>query len=605
MPFDPENQRDLMRLRESLHDARQQLRVFHEHWLEALQELVGAHYGRLLVGAHTRVHAPLIEKAVTIYSRLLAAQAPQILMLTDAAALKSLAKDAEAVNNRILQESNFEITLQRWVQQSLLAPFGILKVGWELAGETEGDDGEPIPVGEAYLSDVSFDDWVHDLGATRLEEAPYMGHRFRTSLEEVRDNPLYERTARESLTPDEQDNYHEQGQRKSSLLSRGYYGQREDLTPQVELWELYLPREQLVVTIAAEQTLPALRVAEWVGPERGPYHFLYYTEVPNNSLPLAPVANWMDLHELNNTVLRKLARQAENQKIVGLYAEGDDESATRITEADDMEWVGVRDPQRIAEVRFNGPDAANQQFFLAMQDLFNNLSGNLDLLGGLGPQSDTVGQDQLISDRASERVEWMKDRVYLRTRDVCESIAWYYWHDPVRLYAGVRELPHTDLAIPVEITPEMRSGNWQKFNFEIVPHSMQKLSPAQRMNELRQLMQELTALGPLLEQQGLALNVQAYLETYAKYRHMPEVRELVTLLEGEPGEPAPIGTRPGAEGARMPAHTVRENVRRSVPTGGTEQSRRQTLMQGLMAAAGGQGGANSQQLAALSRRAAG
>lgn len=48
-----------------------------------------------------------------------------------------------------------------------------------------------------------------------------------------------------------------------------------------------------------------LRVVDWEGPESGPYHLLWYNEMPSNSFPLAPVTQWIDLNDGYNRVMRK------------------------------------------------------------------------------------------------------------------------------------------------------------------------------------------------------------------------------------------------------------------------------------------------------------
>ena len=62
------------------------------------------------------------------------------------------------------------------------------------------------------------------------------------------------------------------------------------------------------------------------------------------------------------------------------------------------------DPQSINTFKFGGIDQQNLAFLLQVKNLFNYYGGNIDTLGGLGPQSSTVGQDRLISESASRRL---------------------------------------------------------------------------------------------------------------------------------------------------------------------------------------------------------
>ena len=78
----------------------------------------------------------------------------------------------------------------------------------------------------------------------------------------------------------------------------------------VELRDIWLPREQLIITVETGKLGPSLRVLEWDGPHSGPYRFLRFNEVPGNTMPLPPVALWRDLHDLANVLFRKLGLQS-------------------------------------------------------------------------------------------------------------------------------------------------------------------------------------------------------------------------------------------------------------------------------------------------------
>ena len=62
------------------------------------------------------------------------------------------------------------------------------------------------------------------------------------------------------------------------------------------------------------------------------------------------------------------------------------------------------DPQNVNTYKFGGIDDKNLAFLLQVKTLFNYYGGNIDSLGGLGPQTGTVGQDKLIAESASRRL---------------------------------------------------------------------------------------------------------------------------------------------------------------------------------------------------------
>ena len=87
----------------------------------------------------------------------------------------------------------------------------------------------------------------------------------------------------------------------------------------------------------------------------------------------------------------------------------------------------------------------------------------------------------------------------------------------------------------------------------------------------------------LLTQAGGQIDIQELTEQYAELMDMPRLRSLIKF--DQPGEerPKPEPSQP-EQGQAKPAHTVKETVRRSVPTGGTEQARSNVMQQVLMGA---------------------
>lgn len=62
--------------------------------------------------------------------------------------------------------------------------------------------------------------------------------------------------------------------------------------------------------------------------------------------------------------------------------------------------------------------------------MMSYIAGNLDVLGGLSAQSDTLGQDRILNQSANQRINDMQSRVYSFTTKVIEALGWYVWNDP-------------------------------------------------------------------------------------------------------------------------------------------------------------------------------
>jgi hypothetical protein len=117
-------------------------------------------------------------------------------------------------------------------------------------------------------------------------------------------------------------------------------------------------------------------------------------------------------------------------------------------------------------------------------------------------------------------------------------------------------------------------------------------TPQQHLQEYYQVLQQIAPLWPMFQASGASLNVQILVKEIARLLNKPEIESLITFA-------TPTDMLGGDQNTiRSPSHTVRENVRRNVGTGGTEQARSSAMIQTLM---GGKPQVNSQQAAMLER----
>src|SRR5207253_775171 len=140
-----------------------------------------------------------------------------------------------------------------------------------------------------------------------------IGHRYRAPLEVIRNSKIYSK-GRKDLSPSTDTAYNLEGDERISMIGRTYLGMdSEEFEDFVDLWEVYLPRHRMVLTLIDDQLTgasktgmtngspaDALRAQHWLGPETGPYHLLSYGMVPGNAMPKAPIMDLIDLHIFAN-----------------------------------------------------------------------------------------------------------------------------------------------------------------------------------------------------------------------------------------------------------------------------------------------------------------
>lgn len=539
--------------------SRRKMQTFRERRLSMIRQFVGGAWSD--GGAPDKVPVNFLEMALGIYRRQVAARAPRVMVRSKNGDNVSFADDLEIALNLAIDDMRFDETMRRWVLEAMFG-MGVLKVGLAPSDQKEimGFTHDP---GQPFADVVDFEDFVFDITAKRWDQVQFCGNRYALPIEAVRDLKMFKGA---QLSKYERRTSNEQGDERLSNLvdDGGSYG--EDMYMDlVELWDIWLPYENVVATFQAGpdggiENREPIRTVEWEGPEGGPYHLLSFGDVPGQIMPLPPAALMIDLHELGNRVFRKLGRQADRQKTVTLVASGNQEDGRRLTDANDGDAISVDRPEATKEVRYGGVDQASLAFFQQLRQLTSYFGGNLETLGGLNNATNTASQEQLVKSQATMRIADMQERATDAATRVIKSIAYYMWTDPVRSYRIPKKIPSTDMVIVSDMKPERRNGEFYDYAVEIVPFSMQSRTPTERLQTLMQVMQTfITPMAPLLQQRGLVPDIETFLKMASELSGTPEVMELVTKVEAQElmqGPPAPGG---GAGGG--PANTTRNYVR--------------------------------------------
>jgi hypothetical protein len=578
--MNPLKQEEVSRLREALIWSRQRLQVFRENRYDALRQYVGANYSE--DGANDKVPLNMLELFVTIYQHSLAAKNPAVSITTKYAQLKATAAKLELAVTNLMNEIEIEKTFARAVKDALFS-IGIVKVG--LCRETTIEyNGRTHDIGRPYADRISLDDWVHDMTAREIGAAQFMGNRYRMDYEEFMDRKDFNAKAKQDMDvggDDVYDLYNEGGDTKAAAISQGQEAHEDgQFRKEVELWDLWLPRDGLLVTLRADTDHDGrpLKVMEWDGPEKGPYHILSFCEVPDNVMPLAPIANLIDMHTLANSLFRKLGRQAERQKTVLGVQSGAQDDGNRIIDADDGDVLALDNPDRSREYSFGGISQESLAMLLQVRGLFTYLGGNLDALGGLTTQAPTLGQEELLAASSSRRVTEMQKITARWAQEIVRDLTWYAYTDPLWSPQMLMRIANTDIDIPVGLTPEEREADYLDFNFKVEPYSMSMQSPQQKLQSVMQVFQTIILpLAPNMQQQGIGVNFEGLLKTIAKYLNMTELEDILhfapgvlDLGEGPQGQPSPRSAY---------SHRVHERVNRP---GATMQGNEQVLSNVLL-----------------------
>jgi hypothetical protein len=582
----------------AMQHARLVLRRCREERRFAVEQYVGAHWSE--EGARKKVPVNLLSLYVSVVGRNLIAKNPRVMLSTFDRSNKPAVNAMQDWANKEIERMHLADTLQRIVLDALFS-VGIGKVAISTPSDA-AIGGWVTGAGTPFCERVDLDDFVFDIHCRDFREASFMGHRFRMPKEVA--NAMFGRKARD-LTVSQDPLYNEQGDERISVIGRGMYGDTEEFEEHVDLWEVYLPRHKVVLTLADEYIAgptesgsesdpfkSALHTQNWLGPIEGPYHLLALGVVPGNAMPKSPIQDLVDLHMSVNGLYRKADRQGENQKNVLAVAMGSMEDGQRIKDASDMDIIQVNNPQAAVPIQMNGANKDNLALAVHLKDLFSWLGGNLDMMGGLSPQSKTLGQDQLLAQNASRAVSDMQDRTTNFTAECLKALCWYWWHDPRKVMRVNHQIPGLPgKSILRQVGPDKRTGNFDDLQIDVDPYSMQHSTPQSRLAALNQIVtQTLIPMMPILQQQGIMFDVNAYLQKVAQYLDMPDLADIITIQEPPQGaQPDQGGGAGGMPQPGKPATTSREYTRRSVGQD-TGANRASDFMNQLMTKAPGRNG---------------
>jgi hypothetical protein len=487
--------------------------------------------------------------AVKIHRQKLISANPAVNCTTKVPSLKAKTTLLAMAINHTLDEIKFSKVMGDIVLNALMG-MGIAKIGLVESSRSYEAEGEQYDVGQPFVSSININNWVHDMAAHRIEDASFLGDSYYLNLDFVKDCELFDKKQRKQVKSID----------KKDELDRT----PEYFEDQVLVWDFYLPTSKRLVSIwEPEGAAIVLRDVEYQGPDGGPYKVLSYDNIPTCSVPIPPASHWVDMHLLANSLWRKLSRQAERQKNITIVpgASGDDQIA--INRARDGEAIAIQSTNITGkESRMGGPDQLNGQFFLQSKQNFSWLSNNSDLMGGLGAQSQTLGQDRLLEQNSAAVMKDMQEKTATFVKEICRDIGWMLWNDPWIEIPLTKRLPGTDIEVNVKFDAYTKSGDFLDYNIDIEPYSLQTPSPSEKATLLTKLMTEIILpLGPQLEQLGVGLNPEAFIRIVGKYLNLPEVEDIVTFTGAtatmeEPALSESGKTRP----SRPPAERQYRNV---------------------------------------------
>ena len=589
--MNPNKETDRSRLFKAIEYSTRNLRPYREMRKKFVTDYVGSYYNSGAKSDNKEVIMNLMYQTAETYTMSLAANRPRILVTSQFSELSGFAHNFQRTVNNLIEEIHLEETIRAAVLEAFFS-MGVVKVYNGESGFVKllGED-EWVDPGKPFAENISFDDYIYDIEATTKSKMRFELNKYKMNREKALNDDSFDKEVLENLQV-----YRREGgmhdHQPDTPLRDTFFGESkpEALESELELMDVWLPLDNLVVTFSNGQETKPLRIVEWEGPESGPFHTLTLAaEVPDQIMGVSPAMNLKPLNDIINGLLRKQKRQAQRQKDIPFYQDGAHEDAQRLQRAADGEWTRVSNPESVNVLKMGGVDQQNQAFAMNMQEQFDRMAGNLQMMAGLGPSSETATQDKLIHGAVSKREANMQYRVVDFTADICKDLGWLLWTDEVNERENNFELEGQQFKS--KWSPEQREGDFLQYNFDVEPYSMMYKSPSERLNNITQYITQIAMpMQQDMMQSGGSIDFEELTNLYSELLDIPRLKQVIRFED-------PKEDRPGPNPAEPPqANKVTESIRRSVPTGGTPASRSHVMQQTLN---GGQ--PNQQQMAQMGR----
>jgi len=613
-PSNPRHRENLLR---AMKTSRDSLRPFRESREKMVRQYVGSNWGEgsgSNASGKREVLANWMNLTADTYTMSLAANKPRVLLSATDLSLVAFSKRFQVAVNNLIQEIHLEETLRRIVLDAFFT-VGIAKVytadmgkeveianpdfpddpgefagfeEWEKYSEAQRSMPQTIWMdpGKPFVERVSLDDWVHDTQATDWEKIRFAAHYYRVTYESMKSDDRFDKNVVGMLGPSSKWGGYMGSDGESEVKAIANYDRsdHDELEPMIDLMDVWIPGENKWCVFPRDKNTPPLLVEDWDGPETGPFHLLTYSDVPDNIMPSSPAQNLAPLAGLMNSLMRKQANQARRQKDITLFR-GDGKDARGVQQAKDGEMVRSSDPSSTTTLKQGGVDQMNMAFYHGVEGIYSRMAGNLDAMAGLGPQSDTLGQDKLIHSAVSKREAKMQFKVVAFTERIVRDLGWMLWVDSVKSMPGQYDIEGVPGSIDAPWTPEDREGDYLDYNFKVEPYSQAYKSPSERAQFL------MSVITQLVIPAQLPIDFEKTIDILAELNDMPRLKEIVRFPSaGSDDSNAPPQGQPP-----RPANTNRTYTHQSVPTGGSPQSQRNAMGMALM------GAANQDQVNSLSQ----
>jgi hypothetical protein len=278
------------------------------------------------------------------------------------------------------------------------------------------------------------------------------------------------------------------------------------------------------------------------GPRSGPYTFGGYLPVPDNTIPLSPIAGFEAQSEELNAQRRAITAAIERYKrFIAVDGSVSEDTADKVRDVEDLEVAvfegmsgSVRDHMQQVEI-----GGITQQHLMHLQVLrqgLDKVAGMSDPQRGTGSGFDTATEAAIASQASGQRFGYMTEK-FTQTivQQIIQKESWYVINDPsYREHlgdeaAGMFQDP--DTGEPVEEVIYEGGGDnvhlLEEMDIRVEPISMRYTSEALEAERSMKMDNWLLTWLPILPQVAPYVNLDLMLEMKAEELGDPRVKDMI------------------------------------------------------------------------------
>ena len=452
--------------------------------------------------------------------------------------------------NRWIRDTNFKAPL-RSVAADCLFNFGVIMTTQDqnktVQAKANEDEATPMwPKCERISQRMFF----VDPQAQSFDSARYTGHKFYRDKDDLL---KFARDNKESgWNPDAIEDLSSTGKSESEDL---FYDHHHHVDrDEIALYEIWVKDHELddspgasegfngtIFTLAVAQTDSGGEVSEMVrdprpyyGPRWGPYSLFGVYEVPDHVYPLAPLIAVQGQVEDLNVHSSTVSDSADAYKRLVLTDSTDPKFAQKIKDGQHNYVIPIAglEKSKMAQVEVGGVTAQQLQYLELAKDRLDRNSGMHDAMRGNVAGRGTATEVSVAAESATIRVSYIKQRFQHSVEKVCQTVAWYMYHDDRVVFPlggdaademGMKE----PWLVGGQFDPES-GATFDDIELEIEPYSMERSSESRLQQKTMEAFQMIVQVAPGIPQMPW-IDWKGWFAKLGDSMNMPELADLVNV----------------------------------------------------------------------------